>query len=310
MFKKLPLDDNGDLVSSELSLESPRNLVIVSFPKMGKTYNMVNVPNFLIGDAESGAAYFKAKNRVNLLSYNDKEFVKIGSGAYIPGGIYETVDELNAVNKMSEYWSLYARMEKENSAKEKKVLYSELIAHLQGMKFPVFVIDTITSMQELNNAAALAEYNDSHPGQKVLKTHIKRVDEFGGVQHIRRNFAGLKSFIENNAAPFIIWNGHVAEKRRTIKKGESDISAVDIALDGILSYTFTARADSVCVMYRNEEGCFLDFTKKDESDLGSRPQHVSNKVIKIADLNKVDANGVVLEKGKTYWNKIYPELIF
>ena len=85
MFKKLPIDDAGELVTSDFALESPRNLVIVSFPKMGKTYNMVNVPNFLIGDAESGAAYFKAKNRVNLLSYNDKEFVKIGSGAYIPG---------------------------------------------------------------------------------------------------------------------------------------------------------------------------------------------------------------------------------
>lgn len=310
MFKKLPLNEKGELFENEYVIESPRNLVIVSFPKMGKTYNMVNVPNFLIGDAEKGTEFFKAKNSVNLMEHSsDQEFVKVSSGAYIPSGIFETVDELNQINQMEDYWKLRARFEKPGSAQDKKKIYQDLLAHLQGMKFPIFVIDTITSLQELNCAAALAEYNATHAAT-AQKTNIKRVDDYGGVNYIRRNFAGLKAFIENNAAPFIIWNGHVAEKKKVLRKGETEISAVDIALDGLLSTTFTHKADSVCVFYRNEKGCFLDFTKKDETDLGSRPQHLSNKIIKIADLNKTDKEGNVVERGLTYWEKIYPELKF
>lgn len=308
MYKRLPLDEKGELIEEDYAIQSPRNLVIVSFPKMGKTYSMVNVPNILIGDSEGGTSYFHAKNKVNLLhSEGGDEFVKVSSGAYIPAGIFETVDELNSSNRMSEYWKLKNRFEGKASAIDKKQMYEDLLAHIRGIKFPIFVVDTITSIQELNWAASLAEYNATHT---VQKAHIKKVDDYGGVNYIRRNFAGLKAFIENNAAPFIVWNGHVAEKKKVLKKGETEISAVDIALDGILSVTFTHDADSICVFYRNDKGCFMDFTKKDETDLGGRPQHIANKVVKIADLNKTDKDGNVLEKGKTYWGKIYPELNF
>ena len=69
------------------------------------------------------------------------------------------------------------------------------------------------------------------------------------------------------------------------------------------------RATAVGVFIRNNDGCFLDFTKKDESDTGIRTAHLSNKIIKIADYAKSED----LEKGitpKTYWNTIYPELNF
>ena len=63
--------------------------------------------------------------------------------------------------------------------------------------------------------------------------------------------------------------------------------------------------DSVSTFYRNETGCYLDFLKREESDLGSRPQHLWNKVIKIAELLKEGEQFPV-----THWAEIYPEISF
>jgi len=65
-FKKLPLDDKGELFPAEKCLLSPRNLVIISFPKSGKTETLVNQKNILIGDTQGGTDYFQAQNATNL----------------------------------------------------------------------------------------------------------------------------------------------------------------------------------------------------------------------------------------------------
>lgn len=302
-FRKLPLDQNMKLIENNFGIESPEDLIIVSFPKTGKTLTMVNQKNFLIGDPEGGTSYFKAKNYVNLSTYSgDDEFVKLKSGTYVPAGLFQTVDELNRANRMKEYWDLKQKLE-DCAAGDKEAVYADLLAHLRGMPFPIFVTDTITTFQDLNMKAALAEYNDRYPTKK--KASIKLADDYGGVGYIRANFAGIKKFVENNSAPFKIWTGHIKEKKKILKKSQEEISAVDMALDGLLPTIFTARASAVCVFTRDEKGCFLDFQKREESDLGSRPFHLSNKVIKIAD---------TLKEGerypKTYWSSIYPELEF
>lgn len=303
VFKKLPLDEKGELIKNDFHIQSPEDLVVVSFPKSGKTLSMVNQKNILIGDSEGGTSYFKANNVVNLGTFDgEKDFVKLKSGTYVPAGIFQTVDELSKANRMKEYWQTKQLLE-DAKPQDKQKIFDDLTAHLRGMPFPIFVIDTITSMQDLNMQAALAEYNDRFPTKP--KGDIKKVDDYGGVQYTRANFAGLKRFIENNSSPFKIWNGHIKEKKKILKKGVDEISAVDMALDGLLPTIFTHKASAVCVFYRNDEGCFLDFQKKEESDLGSRPMHLSNKLIKIAETIKPGE-----DYPKTYWNNVYPELTF
>lgn len=302
-FRKLPLDENGELIENNFALESPEDLVIVSFPKSGKTLQMVNQPKFLIGDPEGGTAYFKAKNFVNLSTFEGTdEFVKLKSGCYIPAGIFQTVDELRAVNRMKEYWILKQKLEDAKPA-DKATIYKDLLDHINGIPFPIFAVDTITHLQELNLRAALAEYNSRYPTK--TKTDIKKADDYGGVSYIRANFAGVKNFVDNNAAPFKIWLGHVKEKKKILKKSQEEISAVDMALDGLLPTMFTAKASAVCVFTRDEEGCYLDFKKREESDLGSRPFHLSNKTIKIAEVLKGEER-----YPKTYWDRVYPEVKF
>lgn len=312
-FKKLPLDAGGALIIDETpTIQSPDSLVITSFPKHGKTLAMTNIPGMLIGDCDpdKGTRYFKASNYVNLLTYeplNEKgepvsEFVKIKSGAYIPAGIHQTVSELYRANQMKEYWSLRIKLESRLPLSEKEIIYKDLLAHINGIPFPIFIVDTVTSLQEMNWAATLAEYNTRFPTKP--KDNIKSVDNYGGSQYIRQNFIGLKEFIEQNSAPFKIFTGHIKERKAILLKGQEEVSVADMALEGQLSTIFTNKAHAVAVFYRNKKGCFLDFTKKDEGDTGSRPFGLSNKILKIADLVEEDQM-----YPKTYWSQVYPELI-
>lgn len=302
-FKRLPLNDKGELIKNGWGLKSPRNLVIVKYPKSGATLSLCNVPKTLIADTEKGTEYFKPNNVTMLLdeSVNDK-FVSTKKYGFIPQTIFDLVDELKAANKMPEYWEAYAELENERDFSKKEELYNALIERINAMPFPILAIDTITSLVAISNEAALYEYNQNI---KIPKYDIKRVDEYGGTQYIRRKFSEIKKFIEQNAAPFIQYHGHVATRKKVLKKGDEDVTALDIALDGVLSTIFTSQSDAVCTFYRDEKGCFLDFLKKDETDLGSRPAHLSNKKIKIADILKDNETFP-----KTYWDEIYPEIKF
>jgi hypothetical protein len=306
-FKRLPLDKNGKLTKGGFALKSPRNLVFISQKKMGKTLTASNQPKILIADCEGGTKDFgfPVNNKVDITKFDGVEEYRLTTKyGWIPMGLFQMVDELKAANNMTEYWKLFNQLDE----KQDEESYKAVLECINKMPFPILMMDTITTFTEVSNSAALWEYNYSMKEDKK-KDNIKRVDEYGGVRYIRAKFEQVKNFVEQNAAPFIIYSGHIAEKKKVFKKTDDDISTVDIDLDGLLSKIFTVRATAVGVFIRNNEGCFLDFTKKDESDTGIRTAHLSNKVIKIADYVSAEQ----LEKAitpKTYWQNIYPEIKF
>lgn len=315
-YRRLPLGEDGKLLPAGPRLKSPAQLVIVKYPKSGATLSLCDVPKILIGDSEKGTSDFNPRNVVDLIdltvSGQFKETTKYG---FLPQTIFDIVDELKHANNMNLYWKIKNEMEAERDLTKAEELYKHLLDLINKMPFPIFALDTITSLINLSNDAALHEYRKEFP-KAAPKESIKRVDEYGGVSHIRRKFSEIKSFIETNAAPFIQYHGHVAPRKRIMKKEDSDIGGVDIALEGIMAVSFTAFANAVCTFYREEKkgnpalsGCFLDFTKKDETDMGSRPRHLSNQVIKIAELLTHEE---VLKSTRpvTHWNQVYPEIDF
>lgn len=303
-YKRLPLNSKNELLDlGSIRIKSPQNLVIVKYPKSGSTLSIVNVPKILIADSENGTAYFSANNKVNLIDETiEGQFVLTKKYAWIPKTIHDLVTELYQANDMKGYWELKVKFDIERNLTTKQEMYDQLIKKINKMPFPIVAIDTITSIVALSNSAALYEYN---LGVKLdsKKADIKRINEWGGVQEIRRKFSEIKKFIEQNAAPFIQYHGHIAQKKKVLKKGEEEITALDIALEGVLSTIFTAQADSVCTFYRNEDGCFLDFLKRDESDLGGRPNHLWNKLIKVADIMSDNDEFPI-----THWGQVYPEI--
>lgn len=282
-------------------------MVIVKYPKSGTTLSMCNVPKILVADAEEGTTTFKMDNATDLFDKSvEGQFVKTSHYGFLPQAIFEFVDELKRANKMKEFWELYQRMRSERDNAKRLDAYKRLIEAINDMPFPIVAIDTITSVQKLSNAAALHEYNEGI-GKAHPKNDITKVDEYAGSKYVRAKFAEIKKFIETNAAPFIQYHGHVAERKKILKKDQDDISSVDIALSGLQSVTFTSWAQAVATAYRDKNGLWLDFTKKDETDMGSRVLALSNRKFKIADI----VSDEDLRKGvrpRTYWGEVYPEI--
>lgn len=305
MYKRLPLTPQGEILKAGAEILSPRNMVIVKYPKSGTTLSMCDVPKILVADAEEGTVTFKMSNQVDLIDQNvaDK-FVATQNYGFLPQTIFELVDELKRANKMAEFWLQYREMRSDRNPSSRDSKYKALIELINSMPFPIFAVDTITSISKLSNAAALHEYNE---GTTKKKSDITKVDEYSGAKYVRSKFAEIKRFIEAHAAPFIQYHGHVAERKRILKKSETEVSAVDIALSGLQSVTFTSWAQAVATFYRDKEACWLDFRKKEESDLGSRILALSNQKLKIADIIKDEdlAKGL---RPKTYWHQIYPEI--
>lgn len=306
-FKRLPLNEKGELIQGKYSLKSPRNLIFISNKKTGKTLTAANQPKILIADCEEGTLDFgfPVNNKVNILKYSgEEEFKKTNKYGWLPMGLFQLVDELKQANNMEEYWKLFNVLQDKGDEES----YNNLVAHINKMPFPILMMDTITSFIDVSNSAALYEYNSSVKADS-RKSDIKRVDEYGGVRYIRRKFDEVKNFVEQNAAPMIVYSGHISEKKKVLKKSEEDLTTVDIDLEGVLSKIFTVKASSIGIFLRTNEGCFIDFSKREESDLGNRAAHLSNKLIKIADYISAEK----LEKGetpKTYWEKIFPEIKF
>ena len=305
-YKRLPLSNDNELLNlGSIRIQSPQNLIIISYPKSGKTKSMINVPKLLIIDAEKGTTYFDANNKADLFDESVEgkfELSKNNKYGYLPKCLYDLVTELYVANNMERYWKLRSVFDVERDLVLKQKQYEELIDLINNMPFPICVIDTIQSLIEISNAAALYEYN-SHMKPENVKADIKRTDEYGGVSFIRRKFGEIKAFIEQNASPFIIYNGHIQLNKKKLKKDEDEITVLDIALEGVLSTIFTIKADSVATFIRNDKGCFLDFLKKDETALGSRCDVVENKMIKIADTLKPGE-----KQPKTYWGSVFPEI--
>lgn len=310
-YKRLPLSPEGKRLASKRTIfKSPRSQVIISFPKSGKTDSMMDRPKFFIGDCEGGTDKFEGDNYSDLTQFEGTEpFAMTKSGVFIPRGLYETCQELYRANRMKLFNQLYQTFKETKS----ESVYNELVALINEMPFPIFVTDTITSFKKLSDQAALAEYNNGIDPTKH-KMDIRRVDNYGGAQYIRAKVEDIKSFIEKNAAPFIVYNGHIKMKKSVLSKSDEEINAVDLALEGQLPLIFTHSAEAVAIFYRNEQGCFLDYRKKSEDDLDARPRHLGNRLIKISELHTydVDEHGeqFLVEKGKTYWDRVYPELKF
>lgn len=310
-YKRLPLTPEGKIIERKKRiLRSPRTQVIISFPKSGKTDSMIDQPKFFIGDCEGGTDKFEGINYTDLNKFSgDQPYAITKSGSYIPAGLYEVCQELYRANNMKAFNKAYEQYHDTKSEED----YDIMMGLIEAMPFPVFVVDTITSFMKMVYSAALAEYNAGVDATRQ-KTDIRRADNFGGTQFIRRKVEDIKAFIERSAAPFIIYNGHIKMRKSVLSKTEEEISTVDMALEGQLPLIFTHTADAVCIFFRNEDGCYLDYTKKSDSDTDARPRHLGNRIIKISELHQfgTDENEeqYLIEKGKTYWNKIYPDLEF
>lgn len=310
-YKLIPVDKNGKKKDISVQmLDSPRSLVIISSPKRGKTDSMISregeESRILVMDYEEGSAYREASNIVSLKedlsSMKFHQITKMGTFS-VPKRTFDTVMELSVANNMKEFNELHEKFVRSMDLKEKESIKKDIKALIKKMPFPIISIDTVTSFQEQVFAAALNDYN---LGTSRPKTDISMADSYNGVRYKRAAFKSIKKFIETYAAPFIIWSGHLAMKKITLAKDESEITVPDMALEGQLPVIFTTDASGVARFHRDDDGCFLDFLGHENGDQDCRVPRLGGLKVKISDLHVRKDNKFIL--GKTYWEEIYPDV--
>lgn len=306
-FNYLPVDANMQLIDqSAFEFASPQSMVIISAPLTGKTLSMVNMEKFMILDLYKETLYFPfCKNKVSIYEEPEAEvYVYLPDGTILTKRLYDVVMELSRANKMPLFRKLKDALSKNIPLEQKQQVFDAQKKLLNQMLFPVTVVDTLTQLQAMNFRACLHMYN-SGVDPEYRKKNVRRIDKYNGTKFTRPNFFGILDFIERHASPFVIYNAHIREKKSVLEKDAEDISTVDINLEGLVSSTYTNRMGAVGIFNRTEEGCFLDFVKRIESDLGGRPLHLWNKVLKVADFT---ADPQVLPK--RYWEQVYIDLTF
>jgi hypothetical protein len=257
----------------------PRDLVVISNPKMGK--------GTILGD-------FSTKNNALILD--------------LEKGGYEYI----AARKMSTYTGqATTRWE----AFQNYIKYRKLLMENCG-KYDYLIIDGLSdldSMSEIGGTLAYQNsiigksfnrppkspagtpaYEFSHPEWKSVLT----LPDGAGYQHTRNWFTQQVEFFKE-ISPFRIYAAHIVDKY--IKdNGKEEVVASEIALTGQLKRIFASKVTTLCKLVAEGDERWLNFDVLNDSIIaGSRAPQLQGKLL----ISKKSKDGKI----ETYWDSIYPK---
>ena len=246
---------------------SPRELIILSLPKVGKTSAYVGLPNHLLIDLEDGSEFVDG-TRINVI----QEAIKANISPL--DYLFKIAKELEAATK-------------ENG----------------GPIYDYIIIDTATALENYANKLATILYKNSQMGQSFKGSDVVTELEYGaGYLWLRRAFDLIYSKFSSLAGRSLILSGHV--KQASIKKDGNDIAVKDINLTGKLKHIVCSGADAIGIMYRDKDRKtnVISFLSDDEDSIvaGTRSPHLRGKVIPVSRLRE---DGTL----EYFWNNIFIE---
>lgn len=245
------------------SYQSPKNLIIISKPKVGKTELCSHLENFLLLDLEKGADYVDAI-KVNASSV--EEIQKIGNAVNKAGRPYRgvVVDTVSALEQMCIPYA--------------EVLYSR------------------TSMGK-NWFKKKPDGSLDPTAGKVVYSNILNLPNGAGYQYLREAMIKMIEFIKT-WAPYTIFLGHVKDTQ--LEKAGAEVSSLDLDLAGKIKRMLSSQSDAIGYLYRNGNQNILSFKTKDEIACGARPEHLRNREIVISEMTE---NGLVSHWDQVYVNE-------
>jgi len=254
----------------------PRDLVIISIPKMGKGSifgGLTRTKNALVFDLEKGGYEFIEARKVSV--YPSQETTK-----------YEAF--LNYI-------------------KWRNALLKE-----KG-KYDFLCIDGLTDLDEFSEIGGTMTYMNSIIGSKFNREgNIKegKKYEYGepewksvltlpdgaGYKHTREWFLNQIEMFRQ-IAPYRIYAAHVLDKY--IKdNGKEEVVGSEINLTGKLKTIFASKVTALAKLYAENEERYLNFDVLNDSIIaGSRAPHLAGKIL----ISKKLKDGTI----ETFWDKIY-----
>lgn len=227
---------------------SPKILILYSLPKVGKTWELANLPGCLILDAEGGAE-----------SYDCLRFP-----------ITSTKDLLDARDAI-------IQMGTARAAKGMK--------GAEVFPYPFIALDTIDKMEEYADESATLKYrkgplNSKKKFEENGFTSVTELAEGYGYQYLRNELLMLVNEIAA-VCPRLIITCHVKDKKLTDKKGETVVIS-DLSLTGKLGGILCSKADAIGYMSRSEAKenrgeLMISFETYESAVMGARPKYLAGK---------------------------------
>jgi hypothetical protein len=227
--------------------KSPKNLIIFSKPKVGKTSLFAQLDNCLILDLENGTDYVDA---LKIKASSVEEIKEIGEEIKAAGNPYKyiAVDTITALEEMC-------------------VPYAEKLYSKTSMGKNWF------KRTEDGKLAADA-------GKAIYGT-ILNMPNGAGYPYLREAFTKVIEYIKT-LAPRVILVGHI--KDVLLDKNGTEFNALDLDLTGKIKRITSSQSDAIGYLYRKGNQNVLSFRTTDEISCGARPDHLRNKDIIVSEM--------------------------
>jgi len=242
------------------SHQSPKNTIIFSKPKVGKTGMISQLPNCLLLDLEDGSDYVDA---MKIKASTIEEIKAIGEEIKKQGNPYEYI-AVDTITKLEEICIPYA-----------EILYSKTPMGKNWFKK--------TKDGKLDNASGKKTYGN-----------ILNLPNGGGYSYLRQAMTNIIEYIKT-WAPRIILVGHI--KDVLLEKAGSEFTSSDLDLTGKIKRIISSQSDAIGYLYRKGNQNILSFKTTDEVSCGARPEHLRNQEIVISEMTD---KGLVSHWDKIY----------
>jgi len=227
--------------------QSPKNLIMFSKPKVGKTELLAQLKDCLILDLEEGSDYVDA---MKLKARSVEEIKEIGQAIISGGKPYKCI-AIDTITALEEICKPYAEL-----------LYSR------------------TSMGK-------GWFKKGPDGKyapdsgKAMYGDILNMPMGGGYTYQREAFTKMIEYIKT-WAPRVILVGHV--KETMLDKAGSEVNCMDLDLIGKQKRMTASQSDAIGYLYRKGNQNILTFKTTDEISCGARPEHLRNQEIVISEM--------------------------
>lgn len=269
MSKIIELPDNISKVESL----NPRDLVIISIPKMGKGTilgKLTEQKNALVFDLEKGGYEFIEARKITI--YPSQETIR---------------------------WEAFQNYTK----------YRNALLEQKG-KYEYLIIDGLTDLDDLSEIGGTLLYMNTIVGKKFNRDSTGNKIEYNdpewrsvltlpdgaGYAYTRRWFLEQVE-IFRQISPYRIYAAHISDKY--IKdNGRDEVVGSEISLTGKLKTIFAAKVTALAKLTAEDNERYLSFDVLNDSIIaGSRIPHLKGKIL----ISERDNNNNI----KTHWDNIY-----
>jgi|JI7StandDraft_1071085.scaffolds.fasta_scaffold06882_5 hypothetical protein len=226
---------------------SPKNLIVFSKPKVGKTSLFAQLPDALILDLENGTDFIEA---MKLKASNVEEIKAVGEAILAAGKPYKYI-VVDTITALEEICTPYA-----------EILYSRTAMGKGWFK------------RDANG-------NLTQDSGKAMYGSILNMPMGAGYAYQREAFTKIIEYIKT-WAPRVILVGHV--KDIVLDKAGADVNAMDLDLIGKQKRITASQSDAIGYLYRKGNQNILTFKTTDEIACGARPDHLRNAEIVVSEM--------------------------